>query len=100
MKIATWNVNSIRARMERLCAWLAAQSPDVVCLQETKVEDHALPMLELAALGYHVSAQADMGAMLLPGLKRPDARILAFTAGDYIEGFRTLRALISLAPAR
>jgi len=51
-------------------------------------------------LGYHVSAQADMGAMLLPDLKRPDARTLAFTADDYIEGFKTLRALISLAPAR
>jgi len=51
-------------------------------------------------LGYHVSAQADMGAMLLPQLKRPDARTLSFTADDYIEGFRTLRALISLAPAR
>jgi len=51
-------------------------------------------------LGYHVSAQADMGAMLVPGLERPDARTLAFTADDYIAGFRTLRALISLAPAR
>ena len=51
-------------------------------------------------LGYHVSAQADMGAMLLPNVKRVDARTLAFTADDYIEGFRTLRALISLAPAR
>jgi D-amino peptidase len=51
-------------------------------------------------LAYHVSAQADMGAMLLPSVKRPDARTLAFTADDYIEGFRTLRALISLAPAR
>jgi len=51
-------------------------------------------------LGYHVSAQADMGAMLLPGIKRVDARTLSFTADDYIEGFRTLRALISLAPAR
>lgn len=51
-------------------------------------------------LGYHVSAQADMGAMLLPDVKRTDARTLAFTAEDYIEGFRTLRALISLAPAR
>jgi D-amino peptidase len=51
-------------------------------------------------LGYHVSAQADMGAMLLPGIKRVDARTLSFTAEDYIEGFRTLRALISLAPAR
>ncbi len=51
-------------------------------------------------LGYHVSAQADMGAMLLPTIKRVDARTLAFTAEDYIEGFRTLRALISLAPPR
>ena len=51
-------------------------------------------------LGYHVSAQADMGAMLLPSVKRVDARTLSFTADDYIQGFRTLRALISLAPAR
>jgi len=51
-------------------------------------------------LGYHVSAQADMGAMLLPSIKRVDARTLSFTTDDYIEGFRTLRALISLAPAR
>ncbi len=51
-------------------------------------------------LGYHVSAQADMGAMLLPSAKRVDARTLSFTADDYIQGFRTLRALISLAPPR
>ena len=51
-------------------------------------------------IGYHVSAQADMGAMLLPNIKRVDARTLAFTADDYIEGFKTLRALISLAPPR
>ena len=56
MKIATWNVNSIRARMERLRAWLAAQAPDVLCLQETKVEDNAFPALELESLGYHVAA--------------------------------------------
>jgi D-amino peptidase len=51
-------------------------------------------------LGYHVSAQADMGAMLVPKMERVDARTLAFAAEDYIDGFRTLRALISLAPAR
>jgi len=50
-------------------------------------------------LVYHVSAQADMGAMI-PGTKRVDARTLAFTAADYLEGFRTLRALIAIAPAR
>jgi len=50
-------------------------------------------------LEYHVSAQADMGAMI-PGVKRVDARTLGFTADDYIQGFRTLRALIAIAPAR
>ncbi len=50
-------------------------------------------------LTYHVSAQADMGAMI-PGAKRIDARTLAFTAADYIEGFRALRAMINIAPAR
>ncbi len=50
-------------------------------------------------LGYHVSAQADMGAMI-PGTKRIDARTLGFTAADYIEGFRALRAMINIAPAR
>ena len=50
-------------------------------------------------LAYHVSAQADMGAMI-PGAKRVDARTLAFTAADYIEGFRALRAMINIAPAR
>lgn len=50
-------------------------------------------------LGYHVSAQADMGAMI-PGTKRIDARTLGFSAVDYIEGFKTLRAMIGIAPAR
>jgi len=50
-------------------------------------------------LDYHVSAQADMGAMI-PGTKRIGARTLAFTADDYLEGFRTLRAMIAIAPAR
>jgi D-amino peptidase len=51
-------------------------------------------------LACHVSAQADAGIMLRSDIERPDARTLAFTANDFIEGFRTLRALISLAPAR
>ncbi|MEZ4365655.1 MAG: exodeoxyribonuclease III [Kofleriaceae bacterium] len=55
MKLATWNVNSIRARHDRLLAWLRAQAPDVVCLQETKVEDAAFPVDALAELGYHAA---------------------------------------------
>jgi exodeoxyribonuclease III len=53
MKLATWNVNSIRARNERLFAWLASAAPDVVCLQETKVEDSGFPFDALMAAGYH-----------------------------------------------
>ena len=50
-------------------------------------------------IAYHVSAQADMGAMI-PGAKRLDGRTLGFRADDFIEGFRTLRAMITIAPAR
>jgi exodeoxyribonuclease-3 len=52
MKIATWNVNSIRVRLPRLLAWLERRRPDVVCLQETKVVDADFPAEPLRALGY------------------------------------------------
>ncbi|MBE0596236.1 MAG: exodeoxyribonuclease III [Desulfuromonadales bacterium] len=55
MLIATWNVNSIRARLPRLLAWLQKRQPDVVCLQELKVEEAAFPFAELAAAGYHAA---------------------------------------------
>lgn len=54
MHVATWNVNSIRAREERVLAWLAAARPDVVCLQELKVVDEKFPRAAVEALGYHV----------------------------------------------
>lgn len=52
MLLASWNVNSIRARLPRFLAWLERRSPDVVCLQETKVVDRDFPADEIAALGY------------------------------------------------
>ena len=52
MKIATWNVNSLRVRLPHLLDWLAANSPDAICLQETKCEDATFPAAELAAAGY------------------------------------------------
>jgi len=65
-----------------------------------RIDPFKLTALYSFELAYHISAQADMGAMLLPQVKRLDARTLAFTSNDYVEGFRTLRALISLAPPR
>ncbi len=52
MRIATWNVNSLKARQERVEEWLAYAGPDVVCLQETKLSDDAFPSLSFSALGY------------------------------------------------
>ncbi len=55
MKLATWNINSIRARNDRLLAWLDREHPDVLCLQETKVEDAAFPFEVLRKAGYEVA---------------------------------------------
>lgn len=52
MRLATWNVNSLKARLERVEAWLGEASPDVLCIQETKLADDAFPALALGALGY------------------------------------------------
>jgi len=54
MRIATWNVNSVRQRIELLVTWLKECQPDVVCLQEIKCVDDAFPRLEIEALGYNV----------------------------------------------
>src|SRR5262245_58041909 len=54
MKLATWNINSVRARQERVLAWLDANRPDVVCFQETKIEDDKFPVLDYRSRGYHV----------------------------------------------
>lgn len=54
MKIATWNVNSIKARLHAVTAWLEAEKPDIACLQEIKTVDDGFPRLEIEAMGYHV----------------------------------------------
>jgi len=55
MKIATWNVNSIRARQQRLLGWLRRTEPDVLCLQELKVVEEAFPHEAIAEAGYHAA---------------------------------------------
>lgn len=54
MKLATWNVNSLRVRLPQVCDWLARVQPDVLCLQETKVTDEECPVASLRDAGYHV----------------------------------------------
>jgi exodeoxyribonuclease-3 len=52
MKLATWNVNSLKVRLPQVLEFLAAQKPDVLCLQETKIEDANFPIADITAAGY------------------------------------------------
>jgi len=97
MRIATWNVNSIRQRMDSLQAWLKERAPDIVCLQEIKCTDDAFPREPLEALGYNVAVHGQKtfnGVALLsklpfdevaPGLMGDDGDVQA----------RFLEALVS-----
>ncbi|MFB3151075.1 MAG: endonuclease/exonuclease/phosphatase family protein, partial [Alphaproteobacteria bacterium] len=52
LRIATWNINSVRLRLENLRRLIAAAAPDIICLQETKVEDKDFPRAAVAEMGY------------------------------------------------
>ena len=55
MKLATWNVNSLKVRLSQLLDWIAADPPDIVCLQETKLDDPKFPVSDIEAAGYQVA---------------------------------------------
>jgi exodeoxyribonuclease-3 len=57
--VATWNVNSVRSRLHALLPWLEKVGPDVVCLQETKVQDHAFPTSAIEGAGYHAAFRGE-----------------------------------------
>ena len=83
MRIATWNVNSIKQRLENLSAWLVARQPDVVCLQETKCIDQDFPRERFETLGYNVAfhgQKAFNGVALLS--KLPFDEVTSGLAGD------------------
>ncbi|GAA4534657.1 exodeoxyribonuclease III [Chelativorans composti] len=61
MKIATWNINGVKARIDSLLHWLREASPDIVCLQEIKTVDDLFPRLEIEALGYNVATHGQKG---------------------------------------
>jgi exodeoxyribonuclease III len=104
MIIAAWNVNSLNMRLPRLLAWLAANRPDIVCLQETKLEDAKFPVLDTAAAGYtaHFAGQKTYNgvailvrnglaasdiAIGIPGFDDEQKRVIAATvAGIRIVG--------------
>lgn len=106
MRLATWNVNSVRARLDRLVAFLGRARPDVLCLQELKVPDQEFPFEPLRAAGYHAAVHgqrtyngvailareppADVAAGLDDGDADDQARLIAAS----VAGFRVVSAYV------
>jgi len=68
MKFATWNVNSLNVRLPHVLDWLQSNQPDVLCLQETKQEDHKFPYADLQAIGYqavHIGQKTYNGVAII-----------------------------------
>jgi exodeoxyribonuclease III len=99
VRVATWNVNSLKARLARVEEWLGLVQPDVVCLQETKCADDAFPLMTFQAIGYegvHFGAGRWNGVAVLSRIgvgdvvtgfadgevEDPEARLLWATCGD------------------
>lgn len=83
MKIATWNVNSIKARLPRVLEWLSEAGPDVALLQETKTVDEGFPALEIEELGYNIAVcgqKSYNGVAILS--KRPIEDVVTRLPGD------------------
>lgn len=77
MKIATWNVNSMKVRLPHVLEWLSAARPDVLCLQETKTEEGGFPFAELEAAGYraiHNGQKTYNGVAILACMAMEDVR--------------------------
>ena len=96
MKLATWNVNSLKVRLPQVLEWLALHRPDAFCLRETKTEDASFPMAEIAATGYEpvFSGQKTYNGVAIlcrtkpndvtagiPGFDDPQKRVISATVG-------------------
>ena len=97
MKLAAWNVNSLNVRLPHLLDWLAADQPDVVCLQELKLEDEKFPVTDIERAGYQAAYSGQKtynGVAILAreipesvefgiaGLEDPQRRVISATVGD------------------
>ena len=95
MRVATWNVNSLKVRLAQLLDWLPLAQPDVVCLQELKLEDAKFPREEIAAAGYRAAFSGQKTYNGVAILARTDARdTLAGIPGFADEQKRALAATI------
>jgi exodeoxyribonuclease III len=100
MKIATYNVNSIRRRLPIVLDWLAAHKPDVMCLQETKVQDQDFPVDAIREAGYHASfrgMKAYNGVATLT-LTPPEKVVHGLHEGADNEDFRIIQTVLNGIP--
>ncbi len=96
MRIATWNVNSVKQRLEHLLAFLKSAEPDVVCLQELKCIDEGFPKAEVEAAGYNVAVhgqKAYNGVAILA--KRPIEDVRRGLPGEADEQARYIEGVVS-----
>jgi exodeoxyribonuclease-3 len=109
MKLATWNVNSLRVRQPHLLDWLAKHAPDVVCLQEIKLEDARFPLGEIEAAGYRcafsgqktyngvaILSRAPLAEVAagIPGFADEQKRVIAATVGEGADSLRVVCAYV------
>lgn len=97
MKIATWNINGIKARIENLTAWLEQSKPDIVCLQEIKSIDDAFPRSQIEALGYHVEThgQKSFNGVALLSKTSPDEILRGLPGDESDEQARFIEGIFS-----
>ena len=100
MKVATYNVNSIRQRLPIVLDWIAEHQPDVMCLQETKVQDQDFPVEAIRRAGYHATyrgMKAYNGVAILSRTP-PEKVVHGLHEGPENEDFRIIQAVVSGIP--
>lgn len=90
MKIATWNVNSLKVRLPQVLDWIGSVQPDVLALQETKLDDHSFPFREIEAAGYHALASGQKTYNGVAILSKEPARDVATQVAELEDAERRI----------
>jgi exodeoxyribonuclease-3 len=98
MKIATWNINGVKARIDTLLSWLKESNPDIVCLQEIKSVDEGFPRTDIEALGYNVETHGQKGfnGVAILSKIRPDEVTRGLPGDNADEQSRFMEAVFSV----
>jgi exodeoxyribonuclease-3 len=100
MKIATFNVNSLRKRLPIVTTWIEQAQPDVLCLQETKVQDSEFPLMALAPSGYHITYRGmkSYNGVAVLSKRKPEQVFYGLDDGGDPDEARLIRVVIEGLP--